>query len=277
MLLHILLGDADRPERLAAAADILGFHVLFFKADQAVEQLVRPAGKARFMRKGLLLSAIQSKAQGKQASCRTHQLRQLIPAHAGKLHRLACQGVGTVHRKARIQRGEGLFDLMAVALQKAGIPQPGGSCHALQQASGALQQPLINQLTGLTHQRGKPGGGGGGLAQRQRKRHGTQQSFLGFQLVEHLTQRAPHIRLRVGQGADHTGEPVLIMRTGKIYLGQGHERGDQLARLAMNNLQRLAAQPTMIQLEHKGPVRTARQTESIGPCQIVRRFGKSPA
>ena len=67
------------------------------------------------------------------------------------------------------------------------------------------------------------------------------------------------------------------MSAGKLYLGQGHERGDQLARLAMNNLQRLAAQPTMIQLEHKGPVRTARQTESVGPCQIVRRFGKSPA
>ena len=158
MLLHILLGDADRTERLAAAADILGFHVLFFKADQAVEQLVRPAGKARFMRKGRLLSAIKPKEQGKEAACRTHQLRQLIPAHAGKLHRLACQGVGTVHRKARIQRGEGLFDFMAVALQKAGIPQPGGSGHALQQASGALQQPLIDQLAGLTHQRGKPGG-----------------------------------------------------------------------------------------------------------------------
>ena len=68
MLLHVLLGDADGPERLAAAADILSFHVLFFKADQTIKQFIWTAGKACLARKSRFFPAVQPKAQREQAA-----------------------------------------------------------------------------------------------------------------------------------------------------------------------------------------------------------------
>ena len=59
MLLHVLPGDADGPQRLAAPSDVLGLHVLFLKLNQTFKQLIRPAGQACLAHEGGLVLAFQ--------------------------------------------------------------------------------------------------------------------------------------------------------------------------------------------------------------------------
>ena len=55
----------------------------------------------------------------------------------------------------------------------------------------------------------------------------------------------------VGKGAEDPGDAVLVVRAGKLRPGQGQKRGEQLPRLAVDDLQRLPPQILKVQLEHE--------------------------